>query len=238
MFDSKSLHASFDHIKNFADPKKLGMDSKKVSELENKIKEHIPTAEQLQTLRPWLQLFVAFMVVFISWAVLFSPKPRENLKRLGKPLLVQLSLVGLLAVLPVLWWRYIREEAQFYPQTTIPYPNAQSFVFSSSKFLVSTGVCLAIAGTTYHLFPLDLIPEISPRIGRFNDAVAGGVIGFGVAMCLLGYWLGTGNIPSEMDVVARLVRGVFGLFRPWLELVGPIVRYWLNFAADVTKYVF
>jgi len=245
MMDAKTLHAGVDRVKN------LGLDLNKdkvfvepVSPQQQAaaaaaaVSENIHPATAVHMYyKPWVQLFVACLTIAISWAILFSPKSRENLKRIGKPILVQTALFAFLLLLPVLWWRYNRDDMA-YPHTNTPYPNGTVFAVSSCKFLVSTGVCLIVASCVYHCFPLDFIPEIAPKIGRFNDVVAGVVMGFGISLCVLGYWLGSGPIPSDIDFVARVFRSVFGLMRPWLELLGPFVRCWLNFGADVSKYLF
>ena len=115
-------------------------------------------------------------------------------------LIKQAVLLGLVFYcLPGIWWTYNNMDEHI---KDVDSNNNDDDVYCLSvRFLMSTGLLLVTMSMTYVVLPIDLIPDFIPIVGGLDDKIATLVCGMGFMMTYMGYQFGTGDIPSELQMI-------------------------------------
>ena len=115
-------------------------------------------------------------------------------------LIKQAVLLGLVFYcLPGIWWTYNNMDEHI--KDVDSNNNDDDVYFLSVRFLMSTGLLLVTMSMTYVVLPIDLIPDFIPIVGGLDDKIATLVCGMGFMMTYMGYQFGTGDIPSELQMI-------------------------------------
>lgn len=122
-------------------------------------------------------------------------------------LIKQAVLLGLVFYcLPGIWWTYNNmdehiKDVDNSDNGTNDDADEDDVYFLSVRFLMSTGLLLVTMSMTYVVLPIDLIPDFIPIVGGLDDKIATLICGMGFMMTYMGYQFGTGDIPSELEMI-------------------------------------
>jgi len=132
--------------------------------------------------------------------------------RFFKFLVLQVFYMALLVAIPTVWYKYVDGEH-------IDWSDAEGLAekLHEAKMLISTGVAMFSFSYAYRSLPLDLIPDFIPIIGKFDDLLAGMLMGVGVAMMYAGFNYGSGEVPAEAARAVELTRGAYTKSMPYLR---------------------
>lgn len=132
-----------------------------------------------------------------------------------KGLIKEILLIGVVFYwFPIVWWTYNGMDDE----------NHDEDYFTSTRFLMSTGVLMTCMGMSYVALPIDLLPDWIPIFGNLDDMAARMVGGAGLMMCYLGYYFGGGETPEEFERVASFVRTIYYVLWPiWTERIYPVL---------------
>ena len=132
--------------------------------------------------------------------------------RFLKFLVLQVFYMSLLVAIPTVWYRYVDGEHIDWSD-----PEGLAEKLHEAKMLISTGVAMFSFSYAYRSLPLDLIPDFIPIIGKFDDLLAGMLMGLGVAMMYAGFNYGSGEVPSEAMRAVELTRGAYNKSVPYVR---------------------
>eukprot|EP01084_Bolivina_argentea_P211900 360326_1 len=173
----------------------------------------------------WPMISLSF-IIFITWR-------KHGFKGILFQIFKQLLCVSLIAVVAIFGyvillkqWKQIENNALtlsvltdlFYYGNYSKLLNDGSVMIPLSNFLFSAGFLTFILGLLYQNLPIDLIPDIIPLIGLYDNFMASIVSYLGLIVCLIGMILSLRyyEMPiekveqeNEMNIVTKTVYSAF-----------------------------
>ena len=141
-----------------------------------------------------------------------SARSGNMVTRFLKFLVLQVFYMSLLVAIPMVWYKYVDGEHIDWAD-----PEGLAEKLQEAKMLISTGVAMFSFSYAYRSLPLDLIPDFIPIIGKFDDLLAGMLMGLGVAMMYAGFNYGSGEVPTEALRAVELTRGAYNKSAPYVR---------------------
>jgi hypothetical protein len=121
------------------------------------------------------QEWVYASIATATFLALLFPQSRRTLAHVVGGFIKQIVLLASMMCVLIVWWRY----NELNDSTTFSGPQS-IILFSTAKFLISTGTAIFVLGLVYQLLPIDIIPDFVPFFGRLDDILAGMVMGIGM----------------------------------------------------------